>query len=132
MMENWQENSAEDAQDTPAGAQQSADGNGRRTVVLHPAPVLKDVTLDVAERGLRMMGVELDDFMQRDDPPPDPHPPKMSQAQAFFDVVLENADAYDLAAMPLDRAQGAVAVVAANFYVGCLATSAGQPVKELI
>lgn len=125
-MGNWQETGGDAPPESPAEAQQSAE-DGRRKIVLQPAPVLKTITYDVAERGLRFMGVDLDDFMERDGDPPQPQPVPLSKGPAFLDAVLENADQIDLRSMPLDRAQAALGIVAANFFMGCLMASIGQP-----
>lgn len=80
--------------------------------------------MDVAERGLAMLGVEFDAFLDGEGEFGTLKMP-YSRVRAFLDVVLDNAEAYNVKAMPLELLRPMVETVAAAFFFDCLATLKG-------
>lgn len=94
------------------------DTGGRKDlhrVQLKPDPILRDLTLDVAEEGLRLIGVDLADLI--DGRPVGPEPPiELDKGRRFLEAVLVNHAEYNLRAMPFDVAGTFLAILAANFF----------------
>lgn len=86
-------------------------------VRLQPAPVARPITADVVERACHVLGLDFDRVLAGDQDFGTVAAPPLSRGRAFLEVVLENAEAYDLWRMPLDYARATLEVVAANFTV---------------
>lgn len=99
-------------------------GRGEKLVELEPSPVLRVITMDVAERGLALLGVEFDAFLDGEGEWATLQMP-FSRAAEFFDIVLANSDQYDLKKMPLKLLRPMVETIAAAFFFACLATLKG-------
>lgn len=98
-----------------------------RLIRLHPEPVLKSITLDVAEEGLRFLEIDIDAFVSaRGEARPVPKPVAPSRAKEFLEAVLENSKAFNIDAMPADRALVVLETVAAAFFFECLSTFSGR------
>lgn len=94
------------------------DAGGRddlHEVRLKPDPIMRDITLNVAEEGLRLMGVSLDDLINGREVHPEP-PIEISKGEKFLRAVLVNHAEYNIRAMPLDMAGSILSVIGANFF----------------
>lgn len=94
------------------------DTDGREDLhvtTLKPDPILKTITLDVAEEGLRLLGVSLDDLIAGREVHPQP-PIDPGKGEKFLRVVLVNAGEYNIRAMPIDTAGAILSVIGAEFF----------------
>jgi len=74
----------------------------------------EDVTLDLMYKGCLLLRIDPDDVLAgRDVELPD-YPP-LALTEGFFRLVVENHEAYDLAAMQSGRARALLGVVADHF-----------------
>ena len=92
------------------------DGDERRLQLETDLQVIQpeDITLDIMTRGCALLGIDADDvWAQRDIELPER--PSLPRAQAFFSLVVENSDEFDLAEMQWSRAQALLAVVVDHF-----------------
>jgi hypothetical protein len=74
----------------------------------------EDITLDVMQRGCLLLGIDADDVLAGRDVELPEHPP-LATAQLFFDLAVENSEAYDLKEMQYGRARALLGVVAEHF-----------------
>lgn len=74
----------------------------------------EDITLDLMTRGCALLQVDADKVLAGEPVELPEHPP-LATAEAFFGLVVENADEYDLSEMQYDRARALLGVVAHNF-----------------
>lgn len=99
------------------------------TVTLSPDPVIKDITMGLAQQALALLDTDFGALLQGD--PIKPVAPRAPRQ--FLELVLENASDYDLDAWPPDYLRAAAEIIAAHFVMACLDESidAGRAVRRL-
>ncbi len=86
------------------------------TVSLRPKPrLLEPITVDMFGKGCRLLGLDPDAVLEGSQQLADVPRPPLKSAEAFLDLVLQNASAYALGRMPVDRADVLLATVTAHF-----------------
>lgn len=99
---------------------------GERTIRLDPPPVLKTITFDLADRGLQLLGVQIDSLLSGEEVRAQV---PVTKGKEFLQVVLENFDDYQFGEMPLTLFRGVVEVVAADFFFECLMNVKGLELR---
>jgi len=85
---------------------------------LRPDPVLRELTYDRFERACLMLGPEADpEAMFRGEVSLDQiKTPRLSEAPAFLELLLENYSRYDTRKMAPDRVEALLALVVSTFF----------------
>jgi len=86
------------------------------------------VTARTFERGLLALGIDPDDVLAGREVELPKHP-KWDNVNYFFDLVVENADQYDLAEWPVGRLKSVLAVIVDHFMSAPLQKSR-QPARS--
>lgn len=85
---------------------------------LKPTPVMKDLTVGVAEAVCAALELEVDLLLNGELVPDDLEAPTLARAQLFLRALLENGDEYDVSTWPAQYYAPLMAGLVANFMAG--------------
>ena len=85
---------------------------------IKPAPVVKDITFDIFERGCLLLGIDPDELLTGEFDTRDLPEPPLAKTKEFLSLVLTKPELYDVGSWEPDKARYFVSMVAVSFMVG--------------
>ena len=85
---------------------------------LRPHPIMRDLTVGVAEAVCASLDIEVDLLLNGELIPEDLEAPPLASAHKFLDALLENGNQYDIRSWPAGYYEPIMAGLMANFMAG--------------